>query len=85
LMSSSAILHWTLSQSVFVMVVEAVAEDGTIDHQNPEYFTGFSVWPIIVCKWKCRCCSLTRFLGSVFESIVNSFIYSTRRLYLTSL
>jgi hypothetical protein len=33
LMSSSAILHWTLSQSVFVMVVEAVAEDGTIDHK----------------------------------------------------
>lgn len=53
-MSSSAILHWTLSQSVFVMVVEAVAEDGTIDHQNPEYFIGFNVWPIIVCKWRCR-------------------------------
>jgi hypothetical protein len=53
LMISSAILHWTLSQSVFVMVVEAVAEDGTIDHPNPEYFTGFSVWPIIICKWRC--------------------------------
>jgi hypothetical protein len=52
LMSSSAVLHWTLSQSVFVMVVEAVAEDGTIDHPNPEYFTGFSVWSIVVCKWR---------------------------------
>ncbi|KAH6663004.1 hypothetical protein B0J14DRAFT_645055, partial [Halenospora varia] len=41
------VLHWTLSQAVFVMPIEPIKSDGTVDETDHFSTVGFSVWAII--------------------------------------
>lgn len=50
LLSLSTILHWTLSQSVFVTFVEGFWYDGTMNPDGRRPVVGFSVWAIITSK-----------------------------------
>ena len=53
LIVSATVLHWALSQSIFVLLVEVFSE-----YQNKiGAFTtvGFSVWPIITCEFALLC------------------------------
>lgn len=47
-MLAIAFLHWTLSQSVFVVPVEQYTRDGNLSGRFATL--GFSVWPIITCE-----------------------------------
>lgn len=47
LLVTMAILHWILSQSVFVLPIETVRSDGTVDTNNHFSTVGFSIWPMI--------------------------------------
>ena len=51
LISSMSVLHWLISQSVFVYVAEVYKADGTLDTDIPLVTgTGFSLEPTICCK-----------------------------------
>ena len=49
-MTAVAFMHWTLSQSVFVVTVETFKSDGSFERRFASI--GFSVWPIITGKQK---------------------------------
>jgi len=50
LMTTVACLHWTLSQSIFIVPIEQWDSDG-VRHPSLDYvMLGFSVWAIITCK-----------------------------------
>jgi hypothetical protein len=59
-------LHWTLSQSVFVMPIEPIFSDGTVDIEDHFSTVGFSIWPIITCM-----CSFPYPAMTVFRLIVS--------------
>jgi len=45
-----SVLHWTLSQSVFVMPFQFYNEGGNLEPSWNDVNVGFSVWPIITCE-----------------------------------
>jgi hypothetical protein len=51
LMASMSFLHWTLSQSIFILPLQSIRIDGTIDDSSGQNWVVFSVWPLIVCKY----------------------------------
>jgi hypothetical protein len=46
LMSIMSLLHWMLSQGLFVLPLEPVNNDGTTDKASRISFLGFSLWPL---------------------------------------
>jgi hypothetical protein len=49
-----AVLHWTLSQSIFVLLVEVFDDESRLANWASTT-VGFSVWPIITCKFPLLC------------------------------
>jgi hypothetical protein len=52
LIATSSFIHWTLSQSVFILPLESINSDGTTNQNSRQNWVGFSIWPIITCEYK---------------------------------
>lgn len=52
LQSSTALLHWLISQSIFVLAADTYRSDGSLVPELSLYATGFSIQAIITCKYK---------------------------------
>lgn len=50
LLSIMAILHWTVSQSIFVLQISSYNDNGSPDIGNSYPINGFSCLPILVCE-----------------------------------
>lgn len=51
LMASMSFLHWTLSQSIFILPLQSIRIDGTVDDSTGQNWVVFSVWPLIACQY----------------------------------
>jgi hypothetical protein len=51
-MVGTALLHWLISQSLFVIIIQSYQPDGEALPNGRMYTNGFSIIPIIVCKFR---------------------------------